>query len=258
MHVNHRPTHCAPPLLLRAQGWSAFPAACAARWTCTRRSVTRSAKRMSSCCAGCKVCRRAVRAGSAPAASSSCSQRGGAVAQPATPTHDHPLSLPPTAPDRVIQPGKLGQHGHGRARAPRGACDLRQRGGQPGSAVPCGAAAGADGRAPAVRAQPRGGDRGGARRVGALRCAALRGVVLSWSGLGDHAAPPHLCAPWLLSPATALSRLGARWPLFCDCEQVGGWVTNGRVCDVLAVSRAFGDRDFKGDGLEGFLQQGVR
>lgn len=28
-------------------------------------------------------------------------------------------------------------------------------------------------------------------------------------------------------------------------EAAGGWITDGRVCNVLAVSRAFGDPEFK-------------
>ncbi len=38
----------------------------------------------------------------------------------------------------------------------------------------------------------------------------------------------------------------------------GGWIADGRVCDVIAVSRAFGDQEFKGDGMTGMLQKGVR
>ncbi|GAB4822197.1 hypothetical protein N2152v2_009243 [Parachlorella kessleri] len=41
-------------------------------------------------------------------------------------------------------------------------------------------------------------------------------------------------------------------------EQVGGWVDDGRVCGVLAVSRAFGDPEFKGPGLDQLLQRGVQ
>ena len=40
-------------------------------------------------------------------------------------------------------------------------------------------------------------------------------------------------------------------------EAAGGWVTDGRVCDILAVSRAFGDRQFKGDGLEQLVTRGL-
>jgi protein phosphatase 1A len=41
-------------------------------------------------------------------------------------------------------------------------------------------------------------------------------------------------------------------------EACGGWVDDGRVCGILAVSRAFGDASFKGDGLKALLQNGVR
>uniref|UniRef100_A0A061SL87 protein-serine/threonine phosphatase n=1 Tax=Tetraselmis sp. GSL018 TaxID=582737 RepID=A0A061SL87_9CHLO len=42
-------------------------------------------------------------------------------------------------------------------------------------------------------------------------------------------------------------------------ESVGGWVKNGRVCDMLAVTRAFGDADFKGDtNRKRMLEEGVR
>lgn len=40
-------------------------------------------------------------------------------------------------------------------------------------------------------------------------------------------------------------------------KEAGGWIDDGRVCDILAVSRAFGDKEFKGDGLPVMLQKGV-
>lgn len=42
-------------------------------------------------------------------------------------------------------------------------------------------------------------------------------------------------------------------------QDTGGWVSSdGRVCDVLAVSRAFGDAEFKGEGLSQLLADGVK
>jgi len=40
-------------------------------------------------------------------------------------------------------------------------------------------------------------------------------------------------------------------------EAAGGWLDDGRVCGVLAVSRAFGDPGLKREGLASTLQQGV-
>ena len=42
-------------------------------------------------------------------------------------------------------------------------------------------------------------------------------------------------------------------------KTAGGWVKNGRVCDMLAVTRAFGDAEFKGaNNLSRLLEMGVR
>ena len=41
-------------------------------------------------------------------------------------------------------------------------------------------------------------------------------------------------------------------------QEAGGWIDDGRVCDILAVSRAFGDREFKGEGLPVMLRKGVK
>ena len=40
-------------------------------------------------------------------------------------------------------------------------------------------------------------------------------------------------------------------------EESGGWVDDGRVCGILAVSRAFGDAQFKGKGLQRLLKDGI-
>jgi hypothetical protein len=38
----------------------------------------------------------------------------------------------------------------------------------------------------------------------------------------------------------------------------GAWIYDGRVCNILAVSRAFGDWEFKGEGRETLLPRGVQ
>nr|AUI41107.1 TAP38 [Haematococcus lacustris] len=41
-------------------------------------------------------------------------------------------------------------------------------------------------------------------------------------------------------------------------KATGGWVYDGRVCNILAVSRAFGDWEFKGKGLVQLLEAGIQ
>lgn len=40
-------------------------------------------------------------------------------------------------------------------------------------------------------------------------------------------------------------------------KAAGGWLGDGRVCDVLAVSRAFGDWEFKSGNTDTLLKEGV-
>ena len=72
------------------------------------------------------------------------------------------------------------------------------------------------------------------------------------SPIGDHHQPTpsslHATQTTNTSPRAELERV----------ESTGAWVVDGRVCNVLAVSRAFGDPEFKGPGLRTLLAEGAR
>ncbi len=72
---------------------------------------------------------------------------------------------------------------------------------------------------------------------------------------------PSMCGR-LLSVPVPLCRVAGNSAAVQDeverVESAGGWVADGRVCDIIAVSRAFGDRQFKRqDGREAMLQLGI-
>lgn len=80
------------------------------------------------------------------------------------------------------------------------------------------------------------------------------------ANVGDSRAV--LCRNGRAKDLTAEHRVYGRSPAVgtevARIEAGGGWVRNGRVCDILAVSRTFGDRLFKGEGLQRLLKDGVR
>ena len=41
-------------------------------------------------------------------------------------------------------------------------------------------------------------------------------------------------------------------------QEAGGWIEDGRVCDLIAVSRAFGDRYFKQPGVNQLAEKSVK
>lgn len=79
----------------------------------------------------------------------------------------------------------------------------------------------------------------------------LRAAV-SWTGALPASPGKHSWFPDIPSCIAGCGGGEAR------VEAAGGWVTDGRVCDVIAVSRAFGDLQFKEEkGRQEMLQFGV-
>lgn len=66
-----------------------------------------------------------------------------------------------------------------------------------------------------------------------------------------HGSPLSLTTPHRLTGRSSAAKE--------EIERVkaaGGWIDDGRVCDILAVSRAFGDAHFKGPGLAALIAEG--
>lgn len=70
-----------------------------------------------------------------------------------------------------------------------------------------------------------------------------------------------LCRAGLPIPVSIQHRVWGKGPqIFNEVDRVkgtGGWISDGRVCDILAVSRAFGDWEFKGEGLQALVKKGT-
>lgn len=73
-------------------------------------------------------------------------------------------------------------------------------------------------------------------------------AVLCRNGVALPISVPHRLTGQSPAVATEVSRV----------KEAGGWIEDGRVCDILAVSRAFGDSYFKKSGLEGLLADGIK
>ena len=86
--------------------------------------------------------------------------------------------------------------------------------------------------------------------------------MLQWHIAAAHQQPPTHPTPTQAVVLTAEHRVyGRSAAVQTEVQRVeagGGWVRDGRVCDILGVSRTFGDRDFKGEGLARLLQYGVK
>lgn len=72
-------------------------------------------------------------------------------------------------------------------------------------------------------------------------------AVLCRNGQAMLLAMPHRVTGTSASAKAEIERIKA----------CGGWIDDGRVCGFLAVSRALGDVEYKGDGLPSLMQKGV-
>mmetsp|Transcript_15246 Transcript_15246/g.46030 ORF Transcript_15246/g.46030 Transcript_15246/m.46030 type:complete len:410 (+) Transcript_15246:141-1370(+) len=90
--------------------------------------------------------------------------------------------------------------------------------------------------------------------------AMVRGDKIIVANVGDSRAV--LCRQGMPVDLTTEHRVYGDSPVVAKeiarVEEAGGWVADGRVCDVIAVSRAFGDIQFKeAQGRKDMLDQGV-
>jgi hypothetical protein len=186
-------------------------------------------------------------------------QAGAAACLPWPPPPPRPPP-PPPGPRRPLAPlappspsgirhrgdGRLGVNGPRRT-APPQPRHLRVAGRLPRGRVPRRRRGARDAAAPGVRLRHgRIGGCGGTAGAGTARIShgtATPSLWLPWNAFSAHAPPTH--------PAAASARPALPQPPPPELERVestGAWVVDGRVCNVLAVSRAFGDPEFKVGG----------